>query len=70
MISSSFLTDVSNFQEFDSFHSDDDPLTSTPIKMRNELGNQYTVSPLPPSFIRADESSIADSVGENDSSVC
>ena len=42
--------------------------SSTPIKMPSEPGKQYTISPLPPSFVWANESSIADSVGENDSS--
>ena len=63
MISASFLTNISNFEEFDSFHSDDDPLTSIPIKMPNKPQEQ-TISPLPPSFICANESS----TGENDSS--
>jgi hypothetical protein len=62
LVSSSFLTDVSNFEEF---HSDDDPLTSTPIKMPDEP-REHTTSPLAPSFIRADQSSFADSVHEDD----
>ena len=65
MISCSFLTDVSNFEEFDSSHSEDDPLTSTPIKTpdRREQSSLY-ISPVPPTFIPADESSI---ISDNDS---
>lgn len=63
MISSSFLTDISNFEEFSSFHSDE-PLTSTPIKISDE--REQTSTPLQPSFVCTDESSIVDSVGEND----
>ena len=62
--------DVSNFQEFDSWHSDDNPLTSTPIKMSAQEKEQSSmhISPLPPPFMPAYESSISDAVSENDSS--
>ena len=60
MISSSFLTDISNFEEFSSFHSDE-LLTSTPIKI-----SEQTSTPLQPSIVCADESTIVDSLSEND----
>ena len=64
MVSTSFLTDISNFEDFDSSHSfrsDNDPLTSTPKKLATQQGTQSEAlpdSPLPPPFQLIDKSSI------------
>ena len=61
MVSTSFLTDISNFDDFESscsFLSDNDPLTSTPNKLPSEQEEKpLPVSPLPPPFQLVDEPS-------------
>ena len=65
LVSTSFMTDISNFEDFDSSHSflaDDDPLTSTPKKSATQQGTNQSeallVSPLPPPFQLVDEPSV------------
>ena len=64
LVSTSFLSDISNFEDFDSSHSfltDNDPLTSTPKKLATEQGASQSealpFSPLPPQFQLVDEPS-------------
>ena len=61
MVSTSFLTDISNFDDCESsrsFLSDNDLLTSTPNKFPSEQEeNPLPVSPLPPPFQLVDEPS-------------
>lgn len=67
MVSTSFMTDISNFEDFDSSHSflaDNDPLTSTLKKSatHDQQGTNQSeallVSPLPPPFQLVDEPSV------------
>ena len=61
LVSTSFMTDISNFDDFDSsrsFLSGKDPLTSTPTKLSNDNSEAPTLSPLHPPFMLVDEPSI------------
>ena len=77
LVSTSFLTDISNFEDFDSSHSflaNNDPLTSTPKKLATQQGTSQSdheslpVSPLPPPFQLVDEPSIESSLTQSDQS--
>ena len=61
------MTDVSNFDPFDSSYSDDDPLTSTPVKLssdQQEDSSLLQISPVAPSFVPANEQSAQSSVSD------
>ena len=61
LISTSFMNDISDYDDFDSSHSflsDKDPLTSTPTKFSKENSEAEALSPLPPPFMLLDEPSI------------
>lgn len=75
LVSTSFLTDISNFEDFHSsrsFLTDNDPITSTPKKLATQQGiNQseaLPVSPLPPPFQLVDEPSIESSSTQSEQS--
>ena len=75
LVSTSFLTDISNFEDFDSSHSflaDNDPITSTPKRLATQQGTNQSealpVSPLPPPFQLVDEPSIESSSTQSEQS--
>ena len=76
LVSTSFMTDISNFEDFDSSHSflaDYDPLTSTPKKSATQQGTNQSealpVSPLPPPFQLVDEPSIESFLTQSEQSI-
>ena len=76
LVSTSFMTDISNFEDFDSSHSlitDNDPLTSTPKKSDNQQqgmnpSEALPVSPLSPPFQLVDEPSVESSSTQSEQS--
>lgn len=75
LVSTSFLTDISNFEDFDSSHfflADNDPITSTPKRLATQQGTNQSealpVSPLPPPFQLVDEPSIESSSTQSEQS--